>query len=67
MTKPERARFDKLIERQRILRNRVRGDNRPFEDMTPTEQRSFDQDYGECLGIEYAFSMFGIDFWSVDD
>lgn len=68
MTAAEKIKIGQLIERQKILYLRVKeADKKAFEDMTPTEQRRIDQDYGECIGIETALCLFGIQFKSVDD
>ena len=68
MTKTERAKFSDLLARQEILVKRVKEfDSKPWEDMTETEQRRYDQWYGECIGIEAALAAFKVPFVSVDD
>lgn len=68
MTAAEKIKLGQLVGRQKLLYLRVKeADKKAFEDMTPTEQRRLDQDYGECIGIETALGLFGIPFKSVDD
>ena len=68
MTKTERAKFADLIRRQQVLVTLIKEyDVKPWEDMTETEQRRYDQWYGECIGIEAALEAFRIPFVSVDN
>lgn len=68
MTVTEKIKIGQLAERQKLLYLRIKeADKKAFEDMTLTEQRRFDQDYGECIGIETALCVLGIPFKSIDD
>ena len=68
MTAAEKIKLGKLVGRQALLYARIKAaDKKPFEEMTQIEQRSLDQDYGECIGIETALALFGIPFKSIDD
>ena len=68
MTKTERAKFADLIRRQQVLVTLIKEyDVKPWEDMTETEQRRYDQWYGECIGIEAVLEAFRIPFVSVDN
>lgn len=67
MTKKEKAMFDKLLVRQKLLRAEIKRISPYFEIIKETDKRIFDQHYGECLGIEYALANFSIAFESVDD
>lgn len=68
MNVAEKIKLGQLIGRQKLLYLRIKeADKKTFEEMTATEQRRYDQDYGECVGIEMALGLFGIAFKSVDD
>lgn len=68
MNAAEKIKLSQLMGRQKLLYLRIKeADKKTFEEMTATEQRRYDQDYGECVGIEMALRLFGIAYKSVDD
>lgn len=68
MTAAEKLKLGDLIGRQKVLYLRVKNlDNKPFEELTQTEQRQLDQWYGECIGIQRALALFKIKFDDIDE
>jgi hypothetical protein len=68
MTAAEKIKLGDLVGRQRCLYLRVKDLNKkPFEKLTQTERRQFDQWYGECIGIQRALALFKIKFDDIDE